>query len=107
MIKIQGITLSGNNITISSSGVFVDGKKCQDVRMDESPLQVDLQGDPADLVVTGNVTVNGDVHGYVDASGNVDCGDVGGYVDAGGNVVCKDVRSYVDAGGNVVCTKRR
>ena len=55
------------------------------------------------LEIWGNADINGDIAGYVECGGDVNCSDVGSYVECGGDVNCGDVGSYVECGGCIEC----
>ncbi|MED3976112.1 hypothetical protein P4639_22200 [Priestia megaterium] len=99
MININGKTYVGKSIQISNGKVMSDdlsqGKK----------IEVNVTGEFNGnlLVAEGDVNVNGDIGGNVNAGGSVSCDDVRGNVDAGGSVTCDDVGHYVSAGGSVSC----
>lgn len=56
-----------------------------------------------ELSVEGNLDLEGDVYGYVEANGYVNCENIGGYVEAEGMVNCGGVGGYVEANGMVNC----
>jgi len=53
--------------------------------------------------IQGNASILGDVGGYVEADGNINCGNINSYVECGGNVNCGNIGSYVECGENVNC----
>ena len=55
------------------------------------------------IEIWGSAVIKGDVGGYVEAGGGVNCGNVGGYVEAGSGINCGNVGGYVEAGGGVHC----
>jgi transcriptional regulator with XRE-family HTH domain len=55
------------------------------------------------LEIWGNADVEGDISGYVECGGYLNCGNIGGYVENGGNVNCGNIGNYVESGGNVNC----
>lgn len=64
-----------------------------------------IDGNPGSITAKYDVIVNGDVHGYVDCGGSVQCHAVTKHVDAGGSITCGDVGGSVDASGSVRCGK--
>jgi len=105
IININGklIKVSGNNISVINDKVYVDGELVEEGL--SGNVTISFEGELANLKTSGGATVNGDVHGDVDAGGSVKCGNVGKSVDAGGSVNCGNVGGDVDAGGSVRMTK--
>ena len=92
--------VKGSTIEIKNNRIHINGHKVSD----EPVMNIRFEGPLANLHVDkGDVTVNGDVHGYVDAGGDINCKDVQGYADAGGDINCHDVGDYADAGGDLTC----
>lgn len=107
VINVNGVKIEvpdGSTITVVNDEVRVNGRTLS-VGKVEDTVKFEVTGTLLALKVDrGNVTVNGNVQGHVDAGGSVEVrGDVGAHVDAGGNVVCHHVHGYVDSGGNVNC----
>lgn len=100
-VTINGITYEGSNIKVVNDKVWVDGKRVDAMPDKKQILHVIVTGNLHNLDTGGSATINGDVAGYVDAGGSIQCGDVGGYVDAGGSVQCRNVGGDIDAGGSV------
>lgn len=103
IINGKSYNVSGNNIVVQNNQVLVDGKLIQgDLSGD---VTISFEGDLANLTTHGSATINGDVHGGVDAGGSVQCGNVSEFVDAGGSVQCLQVGGDVDAGGSIKMRK--
>ena|SRR6185312_6668682 len=101
IVNINGksISVKGNGISIINDKVYVNGKLIEEGL--SGNIEITFTGDLASLNVDGSATVNGSIHGDVDAGGSVNCGDVGKSVDAGGSVNCGAVSGDIDAGGSV------
>jgi transcriptional regulator with XRE-family HTH domain len=56
-----------------------------------------------DMEIWGAAHINGDINGYLEAAGEVECGNVGGYVEAASGVNCGNVGGYVEAADGVKC----
>lgn len=101
IININGklISVTGSDISIINDKVYVGGKLVEEGL--SGSVEISFTGDLASLKVDGSATVNGNVQGFVDAGGSVNCEDVEKSVDAGGSVNCGTVGGSVDAGGSV------
>jgi len=107
---INGVTYTGNNITIINGKVIVDGK---DVTNEENLLgkipdkiieiKV-IEGKIYNLRCDANVTC-GDVTNDIYAGGAVNCENVNGSVHAQGSVNCDNVTGNVDCKGSVNASK--
>lgn len=53
--------------------------------------------------IWGGANIKGDISGYANSGGGMNCGGVGGAVNAGGGVNCGGVEGMVNAGGGVNC----
>ncbi|MDF2542289.1 MAG: methyltransferase protein [Herbinix sp.] len=53
--------------------------------------------------IWGNANIEGDIGGYVQSNGGVNCGNIGSYVECDGGVNCGNVGSYIDCDGGVNC----
>ena len=95
-------TVSGNNISVKNGNVYVDGKLISENKGSEV-VKIEWKGPLASLKSDVSVSVDGDIHGNVDAGGSVNCKDVGKDVNAGGSITCANVNGNVDAGGSVTC----
>ncbi len=71
----------------------------------DKPIQLNLQGleHNVNIEVWGNASVSGNVNGYVEAEGMVNCGNVGTYVESSSNVNCGNIGAYLEAKGAVNC----
>ena len=114
-MRINGVTITGNNISMVNGKIIVDAKEWTGEKADGKKVVVEILGqNPNDVLgldlkgmevnvygsVKGNIdcntgTIQGDVHGSVDAT-TLSCGSVGGDVDAT-TVNCGNVSGRVDA----------
>lgn len=101
-MKIGGIKVTGNSISIQNSKIYIDGKL-----MEDNPIVTDgilevkiIEGVVENLSADGSVTA-GAVKGNISAGGSIDCDCVGGGVKAGGSVKCGRVGGTIQAGGSV------
>lgn len=53
--------------------------------------------------IWGNAEITGDIRGYVECEGFVNCGNVGSYVESESFVNCNDIGSYLESEGYVNC----
>ena len=118
-IRINGVTVTGNSISVQNGVIKVDGHTVDINTAELTTLKIEVTGGLASLAcdgdvtcqdVGGNVRAAGNVHsanvnGDVDAGGSVSCGEVAGSIDAGGSVRCGHVSGNIDAGGSVHCSK--
>ena len=93
--------VEGNNIVVIDDKIIVGSTVIKSGL--SGIVEVKFEGDLVSLHTHGNASVKGDIHGNVDAHGNVQCGNVGGSVDANGSVECNNVEGNVEASGNVIC----
>ena len=101
IINGKKTVVSGNSITVSGNSIYVDGKLIEENL--SGIVEVKFEGELAELKSESSVTVNGNVHGNVKASGSISCNNVTGNVSASGSVSCNDVNNDVFASGNVSC----
>ncbi|WP_250518440.1 hypothetical protein [Caballeronia sp. ATUFL_M1_KS5A] len=95
-ITLNGVTYTGNHVSVRGGRVLVDGKNVSAGEATRITLEVhgDLQAFQADNCDT--VAVHGAVGVVSTVSGNVTCGDVGGAVSTvSGNVNCGDIAGEV------------
>ncbi len=97
-IKINGVSYTGNHITMRNGVVIIDGVKqnqkvagATEIRVSGGLVSLTCDGDVKCGKVDGNVNAGGDVkckavQGKVNAGGDVECGKVGGNVNAGGDI---------------------
>ena len=105
-IVINGKSYTGNNISIVSDKVIVDGKE-QGGSL-TGPITVSVAGDCAWIELgSGNISIAGRCRGDVKTgSGDVKCGDVGGDVQTGsGDVSCGSVTGSVRTGSGDILRK--
>lgn len=103
IVRINGKTYQGNNVSIINGVVKVDGVIQESNVNGVVEIRV-LEGTIENLTTDASVTCQA-VTGNVEAGGSVQCATVGGSVDAGGSIKCGDVGRDVDAGGSVQCGK--
>ena len=51
--------------------------------------------------IWGSANITGNIGGYVECSGGVNCGNIGGYVECGGNINCGNIADYAECGGTL------
>ena len=91
--RINGryVNLTGQDITITDKGMFVNGKPIEEFDENESQvpvLKIEITGNVENLTTeNGEVTVNGRVGTIVSKNGNVDCQTVEGNIESkNGNI---------------------
>ena len=98
-ITINGVSYSGNNITMRGGKVIIDGV-VQDQTV-AGVVEVRVSGGTlASLDCDGSVTCN-DVKGNVNAGGSVKSATIYGNANAGGSIKCKDIGGNASAGGSI------
>lgn len=104
-VTINGVTYTGNNITIRNNNVIIDGKT-QYKNKYNNTVNIDIVGNVQNVNCNGTVSVNGTVIGDIDCGGscNID-GDVGGSIDCGGSCSAMNIKGNIDAGGSVYCSR--
>jgi transcriptional regulator with XRE-family HTH domain len=55
------------------------------------------------IEVWGNAEIHGDINGYAESGGGINCGNIGQYAECGGSVNCGNIGQYVECGGSVNC----
>lgn len=100
------VNLTGQNITITDRGMFVNGKPLEEFDDSQVPvLKIEITGNVESLTTeNGEVTVNGRVGTVVSKNGNVDCQTVEGNVESkNGNVMCGKIMGDCDTkNGNIM-----
>lgn len=84
------VNLTGQNITITDGGIFVNGKPLEEFDESQVPvLRIEITGNVESLTTeNGEVTVNGRVGTVVSKNGNVMCGKIMGDCDTkNGNIM--------------------
>lgn len=84
------VNLTGQNITITDRGMFVNGKPIEEFDDSQVPvLKIEITGNVESLTTeNGEVTVNGRVGTVGSKNGNVECQTVEGNVESkNGNVI--------------------
>lgn len=100
------VNLTGQNITITDRGMFVNGKPLEEFDESQVPvLRIEITGNVESLTTeNGEVTVNGRVGTVVSKNGNVNCQTVEGNVESkNGNVMCGKIMGDCDTkNGNIM-----
>lgn len=100
------VNLTGQNITITDRGMFVNGKPIEEFDDSQVPvLRIEITGNVESLTTeNGEVTVNGRVGTVVSKNGNVNCQTVEGNVESkNGNVMCGKIMGDCDTkNGNIM-----
>lgn len=100
------VNLTGQNITITDRGMFVNGKPLEEFDDSQVPvLKIEITGNIESLTTeNGEVTVNGRVGTVVSKNGNVNCQTVEGNVESkNGNVMCGKIMGDCDTkNGNLM-----
>lgn len=100
------VNLTGQNITITDRGVFVNGKPIEEFDESQVPvLKIEITGNIESLTTeNGEVTVNGRVGTVVSKNGNVECQTVEGNVESkNGNVIVTTCHGDCDTkNGNII-----
>lgn len=55
------------------------------------------------MEVWGNANISGNINGYLECNGGVNCGNIGSYVESNGRVNCGNIGSYLEANESVNC----
>ena len=94
MVRVNGKTYRGNNITIINGEVFIDGTKAEELE-DEKVINVVVDGNinTLDVDYCDKLEVTGECGSVTSKNGNIQVkGNVGGDVNnKNGNIVCRDV----------------
>ena len=98
-ISINGMSFSGDNITIIDNDIIIDGKSA--IKVPENTLQIKITGTLNSVSCDRSLNVCGLIQGDVEAKGSINCDDVNGNVIAGGSVNCDKVRGNIQASGSV------
>ena len=53
--------------------------------------------------IWGSANIQGDIQGYLESGGGVNCGNIGSYLESSQGVNCGNVGGYLEAGGGVNC----
>lgn len=100
------VNLTGQNITITDRGMFVNGKPIEEFDDSQVPvLRIEITGNVESLTTeNGEVTVNGRVGTVVSKNGNVNCQTVEGNVESkNGNVIVTTCHGDCDTkNGNII-----
>ena len=100
------VNLTGQNITITDNGIYVNGKPIEQFDESQVPvLRIEITGNVESLTTeNGEVTVNGRVGTVVSKNGNVECQTVEGNVESkNGNVMCGKIMGDCDTkNGNIM-----
>jgi hypothetical protein len=100
------INLTGQNVSITDNGIYVNGKPIEQFDESQVPvLRIEITGNVESLTTeNGEVTVNGRVGTVVSKNGNVNCQTVEGNVESkNGNVMCGKIMGDCDTkNGNIM-----
>ena len=100
------INLTGQNVSITDNGIYVNGKPIEEFDDSQVPvLRIEITGNVESLTTeNGEVTVNGRVGTVVSKNGNVNCQTVEGNVESkNGNVMCGKIMGDCDTkNGNIM-----
>ncbi len=105
-ININGSSFNvpdGSSVSVVNGVLTVNGSPSGVEFTNE--LRIEVIGGLASLRADrGSVTVNGSVHGNVDAGGSATIsGDVTGKVNSGGSLTCGNIGGNANAGGSMRC----
>lgn len=104
MIKVNGISYSGNNLVIKNGRVFCDGK---DVTPEMKEINITVEGDVEKIQIDACEILNvyGSVGSIKSGSGDIDCVNITGNIKTGsGDIKCNDVGGSIETGsGNINC----
>lgn len=53
------------------------------------------------IEVWGNAEIHGDIHGYSECGGSINCGNIGQYAECGGSINCGNIGQYAECGGSI------
>jgi transcriptional regulator with XRE-family HTH domain len=53
--------------------------------------------------IQGNANIEGNISGYLECGGYVNCGNIEGYAESGGTINCGNISAYAQAGGGINC----
>lgn len=100
------INLTGQNVSITDNGIYVNGKPIEEFDESQVPvLRIEITGNVESLTTeNGEITVNGRVGTVVSKNGNVNCQTVEGNVESkNGNVMCGKIMGDCDTkNGNIM-----
>lgn len=100
------VNLTGQNVTITDGGIYVNGKPIEEFDESQVPvLKIEITGNVETLTTeNGEVTVNGHVGTIVSKNGNVNCQTVEGNVESkNGNVMCATIKGDCETkNGNIM-----
>ena len=108
-IVINGVEISGDvsgGIIVVQGNRVIVGDRTLHISQSET-VHLEVSGDLLSVESDGAVTVNGDVHRDVKASGSISCRNVGGNARAGGAISCGDITGKATAGGAIVARNIR
>ena len=83
------INLTGQNVSITDNGIYVNGKPIEEFDESQVPvLKIEITGNVENLTTeNGEVTVNGSVGSVVSKNGNIECQTVEGNAESkNGNI---------------------
>ena len=105
-VNARYVNLTGQNITITDRGMFVNGKPIEEFDDSQVPvLKIEITGNVESLTTeNGEVTVNGRVGTVVSKNGNVNCQTVEDNMESkNGNVIVTTCHGDCDTkNGNII-----
>lgn len=105
-MKINGLEITGNSVSVINGIVLVDGVQFGD-KLPE-PVRIEVEGDLVSLITGAPVTVRGSIRGDVKVDGPLTIrGSVEGNVEADGPVTCGDIGGNLYADGPIMCSNYR
>lgn len=100
---VNGITVSGNNISVRNGVITVDGKVVKE--LEDKTFTIKIEGEAANVNCDQSLTVIGNIKGKVEAKGSVSCNNIEGNVTSGGSINCDDIKGDAQSGGSINCDK--
>lgn len=99
-MKINGISLSGNSVSIKNGNIMVDGVPVDVGPINGTRLSIDVTGDLVSLTADGDVSCN-NISGNTSAGGDIRCREIGSNASAGGDIHVGTIHGNASAGGDV------
>jgi hypothetical protein len=95
-VRINGVTISGNDILVKHGSVFVDGKVVDTGDSKQIRIEVDGSIERLNVDACDSITVSGSAGSVSTRSGDVTCGNVEGAVSTmSGDVRCGNIGGSV------------
>lgn len=96
-IIINGMSFFGSKLKITSSSIYVNGKRVLDT-LNSHKINIEVNGnlESLDVHTCNSITVNGNTKNIKTSSGDVECDNVTGNVQTtSGDITCKNVAGDV------------